>query len=429
MKFGAAQWLQLGALVIFVSIAGAISSAWGTAIAIAVTLWFLLQLRDTIRFRRWITRPLRRPDLADATWQPVAERVFRTYRANRRRTHTALNRLRQFRLATEALPDGAILIKPGGEIEMYNSAAQSLLGLTRGDIGSNLVSLVRNPSLTAMVDGMLLDRLIEIAAPHTQTQLEIRRIDVDDNQILILARDVTQLNRLLSMRQDFVANVSHELRTPLTVIRGYLESLEDPDLTPPQITDIVKRLHAPAQRMRVLVDDLLLLTRLESSPNPQDGEVSEILVATLLESLANDARQLSDSRHQINVRADARLTTRGVEAELHSAFGNLIGNAIRYSPNGGTVTITWQRAPEGARFEVTDEGIGISAEHIHRITERFYRVDLAGSRMSGGTGLGLAIVKHVLKRHHATLGIESRPGQGSRFYCVFPESSALDSQA
>jgi two-component system phosphate regulon sensor histidine kinase PhoR len=303
---------------------------------------------------------------------------------------------------------------------MYNAAALSLLGLSRSDIGHNLVSLVRSPALTTLINGQVADGIIEIPATHSDRRLEIRRIDVDPQRMLILARDVTQLNRLLTMRQDFVANVSHELRTPLTVIRGYLESLEDSNLTTEQLREIIERLRSPAERMQVLVDDLLLLTRLESSPKPGRNDLAPIAVAPLLQTIAAEARQLSKGRHQITVTADPTLTLIGVESELHSAFANLVGNAVRYSPNGGDITVRWFATPAGARFEVADHGIGVPLEHLNRITERFYRVDLTGSRARGGTGLGLAIVKHVLKRHDANLGIESELGKGSLFFCVFP---------
>jgi len=236
----------------------------------------------------------------------------------------------------------------------------------------------------------------------------------------VLARDVTQLNRLLTMRQDFVANVSHELRTPLTVILGYLESMEDDTLDPAQLRRLLERLRAPAKRMKVLVDDLLLLTRLESSPKPSQTEVDLVAVAPMLEAIAAEARQISNGRHRITVEADPVLKLRGSEFELHSAFSNLISNAVRYSPDGGDIAVRWFATEGGAHFEVEDHGMGIPEQHLGRITERFYRVDLSGSRARGGTGLGLAIVKHVLLRHGATLGVRSELNKGSVFYCDFP---------
>ena len=207
----------------------------------------------------------------------------------------------------------------------------------------------------------------------------MRRIDIDETRMLILARDVTQLNRLLSMRQDFVANVSHELRTPLTVILGYLESLDDASLDQEQLHELIARLSSPAKRMKVLVDDLLLLTRLESSPKPSQTDVDTVAVAPMLESIVAEARQLSDGQHRITLDADPTLRLRGSEFELHSAFSNLVGNAVRYSPERRRHSRSLVSTTDaGPRFEVEDHGMGIPAQHLTRITERFYRVDLSG---------------------------------------------------
>ena len=247
-------------------------------------------------------------------------RVFRSLRVLRSRIRRLTTRLRYVRSATEALPDGAVLIKRNGEIDMFNLAAQTLFGLSARDVGQNFVSLVRNPEIAALVNGQAAEGLVEITATHSDLQLEVRRIDIDETRMLILARDVTQLNRLLSMRQDFVANVSHELRTPLTVILGYLESLDDESLDREQLRGLIARLSSPAKRMKVLVDDLLLLTRLESSPKPSQTDVDTVAVAPMLESIVSEARQISDGQHRITLEADPTLRLRGSEFELHSAF-------------------------------------------------------------------------------------------------------------
>jgi two-component system, OmpR family, phosphate regulon sensor histidine kinase PhoR len=374
--------------------------------------------------RQWSRHPMRRPDNTVELWQEPTVRVFRSLRLLRSRIRRLTTRLRYVRSATEALPDGAVLIKRNGEIDMFNLAAQTLLGLSARDVGQNFVSLVRNPEIASLVNGQAAEGLVEITATHSDLQLEVRRIDIDETRMLILARDVSQLNRLLSMRQDFVANVSHELRTPLTVILGYLESLDhDESLDQEQLRALITRLGSPAKRMKVLVDDLLLLTRLESSPKPSQTDVDIVAVAPMLESIVAEARQISDGRHRITLEADPALRLRGSEFELHSAFSNLVGNAVRYSPDGGDILVRWFATQAGPRFEVEDHGMGIPAQHLTRITERFYRVDLSGSRARGGTGLGLAIVKHVLKRHDATLGVQSELNRGSLFYCVFPQNS------
>ncbi len=411
--------------IVVVLCAGWISQLWAIAIVVGLIGWVHPHAREMLHLHEWSRRAIGRPDITMELWQEPTVRVFRRLRQSRLRLRRLLTRLHYVRSATEALPDGAILIEHNGEIELFNKAAQTLLGLSASDIGQNLVSLVRNPQIAALVNGQVAEGVVEITATHSDLQLEVRRIDIDETRMLILARDVSQLNRLLSMRQDFVANVSHELRSPLTVILGYLESLDDASLDRAQLSELMARLVPPAQRMKVLVDDLLLLTRLESSPKPSQAEVDVVAVAPMLETITADARQLSAGRHTITVEADSTLRLRGSEFELHSAFSNLVDNAVRYSPDGGDICVRWQRSEAGPRFEVEDHGTGIPTQHLTRITERFYRVDLSGSRARGGTGLGLAIVKHVLIRHHATLGVESELHKGSRFCCIFPQSAAV----
>jgi two-component system phosphate regulon sensor histidine kinase PhoR len=239
---------------------------------------------------------------------------------------------------------------------------------------------------------------------------------------MILVRDVTELNRLLSMRQDFIANVSHELRTPLTVVVGYVDTLLDEDLLPEEQIELISRLLSPTNRMRALVDDLLLLTQLESSPVPTPEELVVVNMENLLAAVTADGRALSGDRHQIDIEQRSRAQVLGIESELHSACLNLVTNAVRYSPDGGTITLSWEDVPGGARFAVKDQGMGIPSEHLSRITERFYRVDLAQARVRGGTGLGLAIVKHVLKRHNTQLQVDSKLATGSTFFCEFSDS-------
>jgi len=421
------ELVRTGSIIGAVLVVGAITRFWGTSVVIGLAFWVVPHVREFVLLRRWSRRPMRRPDNTVELWQEPAVRVFRSLRLLRNRIRRLTTRLRYVRSATEALPDGAVLIKRNGEIDMFNMAAQTLLGLSSRDVGQNFVSLVRNPEIAALINGQAAEGIVEITATHSDLQLEVRRIDIDETRMLVLARDVSQLNRLLSMRQDFVANVSHELRTPLTVILGYLESLDDESLDQEQLRALLARLRSPAKRMKVLVDDLLLLTRLESSPKPSQTDVDMVAVAPMLESIVAEARQISNGQHRITLDADPTLRLRGSEFELHSAFSNLVGNAVRYSPNGGDIFVRWFATDEGLRFEVQDHGMGIPAHHLTRITERFYRVDLSGSRARGGTGLGLAIVKHVLKRHGATLGVQSELNKGSLFFCVFPHNAVTAS--
>jgi two-component system phosphate regulon sensor histidine kinase PhoR len=249
--------------------------------------------------------------------------------------------------------------------------------------------------------------------------LRVRVIPYSGNRRLVVARDMTRMQRLERTRQDFVANVSHELRSPLTVVAGYLETLLESQEFGEQYGDQLRSMQLQTSRMNQIVDDLMLLSRLESEAPQTDAE--PVVVARLIDSIANQARQLSgESEHVIELDIDRELCIKGREPELYSAFSNLVFNAVRYTPAGGRIAIRWKESAGVPVFSVEDSGVGIDAHHLPRLTERFYRVDTGRSRASGGTGLGLAIVKHVLLRHEGQLEIESEVERGSVFRCHFP---------
>jgi len=212
--------------------------------------------------------------------------------------------------------------------------------------------------------------------------------------------------------------VSHELRTPLTVLSGFLETIRELQLDPQRSRDYLNLMTEQSARMQRIVDDLLTLSTLESAPGPTLDE--RVRVAPLLDRLRAEAEALSGGKHKIVLDAELGFDLLGLENEIASAFSNLMSNAIRYTPAGGEVRLTWRASANEAEFAVQDTGMGIATEHIPRLTERFYRVDRGRSRETGGTGLGLAIVKHILNRHQATLDIRSEPGKGSRFAVRFP---------
>ena len=389
--------------------------AWGLVTALFSVVVF--QFTELVRFSRWAKRPLRRP-LDGWSWRGDAERIYQLVRATRMRMRRFVSLLRQMQRTADSLPDGLVIVRASGEIEYHNQGARTLLGLLPSDRGGNLFALIRDPRIQTLYadDG---DGLVEIDSPlNAETRIELRRVKLEHDRFIVIARDVTELNRLLTLRRDFVANVSHELRTPLTVILGYLESLTEDNLGKAQRKEVITRLARPARRMQALAEDLLTLTNLESSP-PDRSKVVGVVVMRVLEAVVEEARNLSEGRHEISLHCESALVIEGVADELYSAFHNLVINAVRYSPDGGNIAVRWYRSEQGAMFEVEDEGMGIAAEHLSRLTERFYRVDLRGSGVRGGTGLGLAIVKHVLRRHDSVLKIESVPGKGSKFSCVF----------
>lgn len=320
----------------------------------------------------------------------------------------------------ENLPMGIIILNPHGQLEWWNNQAAQLLDLSENQFNIFLGELILEPDFEKYLSKEPKERL-EINSPNKPYQrLGLSVMDYKDTHYIVLIEDITRTYQLEKMRQDFVANVSHELRTPLTVIRGYLEMLVDNQTDfPKRWLNTFEQMHLQSLRMDKIVEDLLLLSRLETDATHNRKE-KYVNISDLLASIITEARALSGSReHQFTLSADKTLKLLGQENELHSAFSNIIFNAVHYTPESGIINIHWYKDEQGAHLKVADTGIGIAAKHIPRLTERFYRVDKARSRSQGGTGLGLAIVKHVLLRHNARLIITSDIGTGSVFDCVF----------
>ena len=320
-----------------------------------------------------------------------------------------------------------VILDAHNRIEWFNDTAASQLGLdARSDLGQAVTNLIRAP---AFVEYLAQDDHREAAAARVPVGsgglLALQLIPYGESQKLLLARDVTQAERLETMRRDFVANVSHELRTPLTVLVGFLETVRELKLDPQRTRDYLGMMQEQAARMHRIIEDLLTLSVLESAP-PLTGE--RVRVKPLLERVRSDGESLSGGRHTISLQGSPVADILGSEAELTSAFGNLVTNAVRYTPAGGEVRILWHDGPEGASFTVEDTGIGVAPEHVPRLTERFYRVDRSRSRETGGTGLGLAIVKHAVARHQASLDVDSKQGSGSRFTIRFPAGRTVPAE-
>ncbi|MGN6312593.1 MAG: phosphate regulon sensor histidine kinase PhoR [Rhodanobacteraceae bacterium] len=338
------------------------------------------------------------------------------------RARRLARQLRALRGAAGMLPDALVLLDAQGCMLWSNHAAQRLLGLDRGDRGAHLSERLGSAMVTAWLASGGREELDEVPATNApDIHLSFSLIPLSDGQRLLLARDISALLHLEQVRRDFVANVSHELRTPLTVIHGYLELIEPEDVPP--LAPILGELRAQSKRMGQIVEDLLTLSRLETQQRLSEEEVE---IAPLFATLGKEAEALSQGRHAIALENAARCNLLGSPRDLHSAFSNLVSNAVRYTPAGGRIEIRWQRDRNGgARFSVTDTGYGIPAQHIPRLTERFYRVSSSRSRETGGTGLGLSIVKHVLALHQARLEVASEPGKGSTFACVFGKERVL----
>ena len=380
---------------------------------------------------RWLASGGRGPEPETrGIWAQVFESLTRFRRLSRKRKKRLRKVVMRFQHAAEAMPDGAIILDTAGTILWMNEASNRLLGLERPrDIGLQVSSFIRHPSFADRLSAEEFDEPIRLTSPlREELQLLVRIVPYGGSRRLMLVRDVSRIYNLEQMRKDFVANVSHELRSPLTVIVGYLEALTDDELLPVEARRPVSQMSQQASRMSLIVEDLLQLSRLEATPGAASGE--PIAVAVMLESIAKDARALGDVAHRVHLHADPDLSLLGDWNELYSAFSNIAFNAVQHTRAGGIVRLQWAPDGEGgAQLNVTDTGEGIEAHHISRLTERFYRVDKARSHERGGTGLGLAIVKHVLVRHDAELEIESRPGEGSRFSCRFPEHRVVRAEA
>ena len=398
------------------------AAGWAAACG-GLALLYAMQVYQLARLERWLRSP-NTDDLPDpwGTWGLVFAGVYRALRQEAKKREVVEKELELFTQAAQALPDGVAMLDGGDQLLWCNDVAATHLGLNASsDYGLRLTNIVRVPRLAAFLSSAKPEETLDYRPVHNPGQLlSLIAIPFSDGRKLLVSFDVSQIERADTTRRDFIANVSHELRTPLTVIHGFLEHMSDAPVMPAeQARRHIALMVQQSNRMLKLVDDLLMLSRLEGGDNPPREERVDVSALTL--ALAEDARALSAGHHHIAVDVPAGAVITGSADELRSAFSNLVSNAVRYTPPDGRITLAW-RIDEQRRgvFSVADTGIGIAAEHIPRLTERFYRVDRGRSRETGGTGLGLAIVKHVLLRHQATLEIQSELGVGSEFSIVFP---------
>ncbi len=418
--------------VIFAAIALVIQrvEGWVPALiflCLALVLGNFLHLNNLNRLTRWLTRSDIQtvPDLI-GSWGELSAALYRMVRGSKRSKEELNLALDRFQQAAAAMHDGFIILDEHGAITWSNPVAERHFNLNpEMDRGTDITYLVRQPEFAHYVASHnYSEPLVMRGARSQELVLEVQLIPYGNNQKLIISRDITQWERAESARRDFVANVSHEMRTPITVLSGFLETLSDMETISPEL---LKRsmtlMQSETKRMQYLVEDLLMLAQLENGPPLIDTDIVD--VETLVQDLVREAKILSSGRHEIQseILNDVRL--RGNRNEIRSAFGNLVSNAVRYTPANGKVKLTWTTENGLPVFAVNDTGVGIEAEHLPRLTERFYRVDRSRSRATGGTGLGLAIVKHILNRHQGRLEITSEVDRGSRFAAVFPSERAV----
>lgn len=407
--------------------AGYFFAGWAgwTLFCLGLGLQMVFHFHNFARLDRWSRNPVVDSSLeGKGAWDDIFGRLYRHEKDLRSQISRREDEIALLIAAGQALTDGVVLLNAQNHILFCNTTAEAQLGIViASDRGQPVSNLVRQPEFVAYLEaGDYAQPLTLHSERRDERVFSLHIIPYAGNRRLMQVKDVTKAARLDQMRSDFVANVSHELRTPLTVLSGFLETLQEIDVDRDERERYLAMMAEQSKRMESIVQDLLTLSAIESAPPPDNAPVDMV---NLLDKLRRDAEALSGGRHQVVIETDGQGDLRGSEPELVSAFGNLVANAVRYTPAGGTIRISWAATAKGGEFAVQDTGIGIEAKHIPRLTERFYRVDRGRSRDAGGTGLGLAIVKHSLNRHQGQLDVSSTPGVGSRFAAKFPANRVV----
>ncbi len=420
---------QLLALYLVAVVIGVlIGQLWPLLAIVSMTVvawnyWRIWRLQQQFTGQRRLS-----PARGRSVWSDIERLLHRRQDDAHNRKRRLLGMLRAYRTAAAVLPDAVVIIDRNSQrVLWFNEACEHLLGFRYPrDKDQPVAQLLKPlPGAVWMAAGQHAEPMVDAPSPHDPNiRLNLRLIPYSEQHWLLVARDISKLMHLEQVRRDFVANVSHELRTPLTVIHGYLELLDTDEI--PEWTPMFDEMRVQSQRMAQIVEDLLTLSRLEAQELLAEDTVS---MRTLLQSLRREGEALSHGRHTIIIEDTTRLDLVGSTKELHSAFSNLVSNAVRYTPTGGTITIRFTPDGDGAVLAVHDTGYGIAPQHLPRLTERFYRVSTSRSRDSGGTGLGLSIVKHVLAMHQARLEISSEVGKGSVFLIHFDAAHVVPRSA
>lgn len=423
-------WLLLAlTCIVFIPVSYIHGLKWGLTSAVICLLlllcWHLFHLQELMS---WLAGELNSPlPRGRGVWEITFAELHRRVRIRLGQQRLLAETLENFMRVFQALPDGVIAFDLHRRIDWINERAETHFALSAAsDRGLVLTNLIRHPDFVAYLDsGQYAEPLIYRDGRVDGMTLMLQVITYGEDQNLLVSRDISQVERVETVRRDFIANVSHELKTPLTVVAGFSEMLAGGHEAygKAKINNYLMLICEQTARMQRLIEDLLTLSTLESGGPWLNEERVEL--EPILRSILADAQALSAGKHEIVLKIETSSVLAGSASELRSAFSNLAGNAVRYTPPGGRIDLLWRLHDGFGEFVVTDTGIGIAAQHVPRLTERFYRVDRSRSRETGGTGLGLAIVKHVLTRHHATLEIDSTLGKGSRFSARFPERCLL----
>lgn len=411
---------RLTLAAVLVLLAGWVAGHPLPIVAMALAAYLAWHLANLWRLFQWLQHSGSEVPQSYGIWSDIYDRIATLEKENQNQRARYRAMIGEFRNLTDAFPDATLVIDGSRNITWFNSAAQRLLGLqSPQDLGKPVTNLLREPDFANwLAVQSRVKSPLEMPSPRNdRVWFSVSAIPFQEDQRLVILRDNTEVHNLEQIRRDFVANISHELRTPLTVLQGYLELLRDNASS--EAGDAISRMLAQTAQMQALLDDLLELSRLQS--DQIEGHEERVDVPAMLMQLKEQAEELSRGRHELVFDVGSGPWLSGIASDLESAFGNLISNAIKYTPEGGTITVSWRQAEEGPELVVRDTGIGIPSRDIPRVTERFYRVGSDRARQTGGTGLGLAIVKHVLNAHQARLQIDSELGEGSVFSCRFPQ--------
>ena len=383
-------------------------------------LYMALAVYNITNLYRWLnSNRLDMPPEASGIWGDISDQLYRIQQKHRRSVEAQRSTLARIQSITSSLDEGIVLLNAYYELDWWNPAAEQLLCLQQQDHGQAITNLVRKPAFVSYIHRKKFKKHLEVDAPDDdQRKLLISAASFGDDNIALVIRDITQLRNMEQMRTDFVANISHELRTPLTVLSGYIETLQDnTDNLPRTWLTALEQMAQQTRRMNTLSNDLVLLSQIEAREEKPPSE--SVSLQPLLEQIVKDAQALTGEKHTIALSCPEELNLTGDAKELYSAFSNLVINAIKHNPAGANIRVAAERKKKAVTVSVSDDGIGIEHKHIGRLTERFYRADTSRASNTGGTGLGLAIVKHAILRHHGTLSIQSKPGEGSTFSCRF----------
>jgi len=420
MQFWNSDLLRLLIAIFFAAIISIFSGHFIYLLLLISISYMLRQAMLLNQIERWLRSGAKANHPSHSgIWDEIYYHVFRIKKTNKKRKKQLSRIIEQFRKSTAALPDAVVVLGEYDEIAWFNNAAKPILGLKKRDKGQRIPNLIRTPAFIEFLSKKDPDAILSIQSPaNTLITLQIKIVTYDKNAHLLVAHDVSYLKNIERMRKNFVDNISHELRTPLTVLKGYLETLMDmEDDRSLLLTHALQQMNNQALRMQCLVDDLLLLADLETKKIKNQC----VDMSTLLTQICQESGVLNPLDNRVELFIDSEINIFGDEQELRSAFSNLIVNALKYSSEESIVTVQWYQSAQSAVLDISDLGEGIPELEIHKITERFYRVDVQREHDKRGTGLGLAIVKHVIVRHNAQLKIKSQLGKGSCFSCVFPK--------